>query len=120
MKNDIRAGMTQAFISEGIFKAFCGQVGLSAIGFGLQFKSWILFGVLFLVPIFTFMFSARHKAFRIMALVFAVLYTAGWAYAGYLVGSLFGLSASIVLGIIGLLCGAGCNRGALTYYRDTE
>ncbi|MDD4510258.1 MAG: hypothetical protein PHY23_05080 [Oscillospiraceae bacterium] len=120
MKDTIRAGMTQAFVNEDIFKAFAGQVGLSAIGFGLQFKSWILFGVLFLAPIFVFMFATKHKILRIISLVFAGVYTVGWAVGGYLIGSLFSLSASIVLAIIGLLCGAGCNRGAIVYFKDIE
>lgn len=119
MRNEVREGMTQAFNNENAYKFFCGQVGLSSIGFGLHFKSWILFGVLFLVPVFAFMLAAKHKSFRVVALIFAIVYTAGWAIGGYLIGSLFSLSASIVIGIIGLLCGIGCNQGAFAYFKDS-
>jgi hypothetical protein len=118
MKNKFRQGALQALVSDEIFKAFAGQVGIIAIILGLQFKSWYLFGALFIAPCFIFMYHKKHKIFEIIALILCIAYTFCWAFVGYQIGSLFDISASIVLSIIGLLCGVGVNRGALQYYKD--
>ena len=118
MKGTIRDAIIEAKLTDEMINTFIAQIGICAIIGGLYLKSWIAFGLLLLGPLAVFVLSKWYKPCRIAAIVLAVIYTVLWVLAGVLIGSMFSVSASIVLAIIFLLPGVGYNWCAINYFRQ--
>lgn len=117
MKKELKKGIIDAHLTEESIHTFVGQIGVCAIVAGLYFHSWIVFGASLLVPLCVFLFSSKIRWCQILSIVFSCIYALIWACVGFLIGSVFSLSASIVLMILFLFPGAGYNWMAIDYFR---
>ena len=118
MKDSVRKGILQADLSRDMVNGFTSQVAVCAVLLGLLLKSWTAFGLASLLPFFVYGFSSRYRWLKIPMIILCILYIACWSVLGYLIGSLFGIEASIVLCIILTISGIGYNLGAISYFKD--
>ncbi len=111
---DTRKGFTQANFNESNSSILYFEILIIAILSGLAFQSWWVFGGVILgLPIML--------GFRVLALVLCVLLSLVWGAIGFGIGAVIGggsMSASIVIGILGILAGLGTHLSALEWTED--
>jgi len=110
--DDVRKGIVNAAINEEAFGKLAIQIFIVAVGLGFYTGSWLVF--LFVLVGLVLVCGM----FRRLALIIVVVFSLGWGYIGYLIGSFFGGEASIVLGILGLMIGGGVNWQGVQYMED--
>ena len=110
--DDVRKGIVNAAINEEAFGKLAIQIFIVAVGLGFYTGSWLVFLFVLVGLVFA------CGMFRRLALIIVVVFSLGWGYIGYLIGSFFGGEASIVLGILGLLIGGGLNWAGVEYMED--
>ena len=110
--DDVRKGVTNAVFNEEAFGKLAIQMFALSVFLGIYTESWFIFAFVLIGLIAVFVL------FRSLAFIIVVGFSLGWGYIGYLIGSLFGLEASIVLGILALLVGLGTNWAGLEYAED--
>ena len=113
---EIRNRIIEANVIEEVIKYFTGQIAIVAIALGLIFSSWIVFGIVLLFPLAIFILSGRLKICKWLSLGLCLIYVVLWGYIGFLIGSMFSLSASIVLCLIFLIPGVACNWCMFNYF----
>ena len=118
MKRTIRDAIKDARLADEVINTFIGQITLCSILGGLYFGSWVVFGLLLLCPLFIFVLSNRFKWCRIASIVLSGIYACLWTITGILIGKIFSISASVVLGIIFLILGVLYNWCAINYFRE--
>ena len=110
--DDVRKGIVNAAINEEAFGKLAIQIFIVAVGLGFYTGSWLVF--LFVLVGLVLVCGM----FRRLALIIVVVFSLGWGYIGYLIGSFFGGEASIVLGILGLMIRGGVNWQGVQYMED--
>ncbi|ART82033.1 hypothetical protein CBP31_04850 [Oceanisphaera profunda] len=112
MSDDVRKGITKAQFNEDNANILFAEIGITAIAVGVYFQSWFWGGgVLLALMICLFI--------KQIAILLILVFSVGWAVAGYFIGGIFESSqASIVLAILGFLCGLGANISALEWTKD--
>ena len=118
MKRTIRDAIMDARLTDEMINTFIGQIAICSILGGLYFESWIVFGLLLLCPLAVFVLSKWVKWCRIILIILGVIYACLWVVTGVLIGKIFSVSASIVLGIIFLIPGVTYNWCAINYFRE--
>ena len=118
MKRTLREAIMEARLTGEMINTFVGQIAICSILGGLYFKSWIVFGLLLLCPLAVFVLSKRVKLCRVISIVLGGIYACLWVVTGVLIGKIFSVSASIVLGIIFLIPGVTYNWCAINYFRE--
>ena len=113
---EFRDRIIEANIIEDAIKYFSYQIAIVAIVLGLKFGSWIVFGVLYIAPLAIFILSSKLKLCRMLAIGLCALYIFLWGYIGFLIGSIFSISASIVLCLIFLIPGIAYNWCSFEYF----
>lgn len=112
MSDDVRKGITNAQFNESNANILFAEIGIAAIAAGIYFQSWFWGGGVLLV----LMISIFIKP---IAILLVIVFSAGWAVGGYLLGGFFESNqASIVLAIFGFICGLGTNISALEWAKD--
>lgn len=111
---DVRKGVTNAKFNEENSNILFGEITILSIFLGVFFKSWWIFGLVFLGCIIALRFER-------IALFMCIGFSIVWGVIGYGIGTLFdSIGASVVLGIIGLLSGLGANLRALEWVKDID
>ena len=113
---EVRDRIIEANAIEDALKYFTGQIAIVAIALGVIFKSWIVFGIACLLPIAIFVLSGKVKVCKILSLGLCGIYIVFWGYIGFVIGSIFSLSASIVLCLLFLIPGVACNWCMFNYF----
>ncbi|MBR5779638.1 MAG: hypothetical protein IKY21_03315 [Clostridia bacterium] len=116
MKRTIRDAIMDARLTDEMINTFIGQIGICSILGGIYFESWIVFGLLLLCPLAVFVFSKRFKWCRFASIILGVIYGCLWVVIGVLIGKIFSVSASVVLGIVFLIPGVAYNWCAINYF----
>ena len=117
MKRTIRDAIMEARLTDEMINTFIGQIAICSILGGLYFGSWIVFGLLLLCPLAIFVLSKWFKWCRIASIILGGIYAFLWVIIGVLIGKIFSISASVVLGIIFLIPGMTYNWCAINYFR---
>ena len=116
MKRIIKGAIIEAKLTEEMINTFIVQIGICSIVGGLFLHSWIVFGLLLLLPLAMFLLSKKYKWCRIISTILCVIYAIIWCVIGGLIGSIFSISACVVLAIIFLIPGVLYNWCALNYF----
>ena len=116
MKRTIREVIMDAKLTEEMINTFIAQIGICSIVGGLYLHSWITFGLLLLLPLTMFVLSKKYKWCRIISTILCVIYAIIWCIVGGLIGSVFSISACVVLAIIFLIPGVAYNWCAFNYF----
>jgi hypothetical protein len=110
--SSVRKGLTQAKFNDENSGIMMAEMTLIAIAAGLVTSSWWWFGGVFL----GFIVAVN---IRPLANVLAFVLSLGWGILGYGIGMFFdSQAASVVLGVLGFLCGLGLHLSALQWFRD--
>ena len=114
-EDDVRKGITNAKFNEERANVLYGEIAIIAIGVGIGSQSWWIFGATVLGLFITLAIPA-------LTIALAILLSIGWGLIGYNIGNAFsdGMAAPLVLGAIGLLCGAGTHWAALEWHHDID
>ncbi|GED14887.1 hypothetical protein [Aneurinibacillus migulanus] len=112
---DVRKGITNAKFNQENSNILFGEIVFLAIFLGIWSSSWWVFGGIFLGCIIALLFKP-------LAFGLCICFGIAWGVIGYVIGAFFieNLGASVVLGIIGLLCGLGANLSALEWAKDIQ
>ena len=116
MKKTITDAIINAKLTNEMINTFIAQIAICSILGGWCLKSWIAFGILLLAPLTVYLFSGKVKWCRITAIIMSCIYVTGWSLAGFLLGSIFSIEASIVLCILFLFPGIAYNWCAINYF----
>lgn len=109
---NVRKGITNANFNQEQSGILFGEIFLIAGGLGLYTESWWVFGGLFIGLIIGLFIP-------FVAIPLMILLSLCWGAIGFGIGTLFGsTAAAAVLGIIGLLAGAGVHMAALEWTKD--
>jgi hypothetical protein len=110
--DDVRKGVTNAHFNASNANFLFGQIILLAIAGGLYSESWWVFGAI-LISLIIFL------RVKILALIVVFSLSAGWGFAGYIIGAAVGSSgASEVLAIVAFLSALGLNFSGLQWAND--
>ncbi|MEW9570163.1 zinc-ribbon domain-containing protein [Rhodanobacter sp. Si-c] len=108
----VRKGMTQAKFNEENSGIMVGEIMLISIATGMATTSWWWFGGLFLGLVVAMNIKPLAK-------LLAFVLSLGWGLVGYGIGVIFhSQPASIVLGLLGFMCGLGLHLSAIQWFRD--
>ncbi|MGH8427422.1 MAG: zinc-ribbon domain-containing protein [Gammaproteobacteria bacterium] len=112
MAVEVRRGTTKAAFNEKYFGMLVFEIFVIAAVVGWIYRSWWWFAgtVIGLIVVLQI---------KPLAIVLAVLLSAGWAAIGYVLGALFGSqSAEIVLALLGFLSGLGAHLAGIQWAKD--
>lgn len=108
----VRKGMTQAKFNDENSSIMIGEMMLISAVAGLAASSWWWFGGVFLGFVVA-------MSIRPLAKVLAFVLSLGWGIVGYGIGMVFdSQAASVVLGLLGFMCGIGMHMSALQWFQD--
>ena len=109
-QKDVRRGMAQYELNQTGANLLATQYLIVSIILGVYFRSWWVFGGVFLGAVI------MPKSLK---LIMAILMPIGAGVGVYLIADwLFSVGAGVVLGIITTLALIGANLSGLTYYED--
>ena len=117
MRREVEAGILNAKLTSHSIRTFIIEIFLFAILFGFASKSWIVFGVLVLLPLIAYGTSGIVPFCRILIMIFGGMYSFGWGIAVGIIFSAFSVTAGIVMGVIVFLPVAYYNWCAINYFR---
>ena len=108
----VRRGVTQAAFNERYFGMLVFEIVVIAAVVGWIYRSWWLFAG-------TLLGMGMVLHVKPLAIVLAVLLSAGWAAIGYALGTVLGSqNAAMVMALLGFLSGLGAHWAGLQWAQD--
>lgn len=113
MKNDVRAGVSQAKANETGFAFLAVEVFLVAVGAGLLYKSWYVFGASWIGLLIAMQFSP-------LATPLCIGLSLAWGAAGYVLAEhlKWGGGAEVVIAGLAFAITMGFHLGAIDHTKD--
>jgi hypothetical protein len=104
--------VTQAAFNERYFGMLVFEIIVIAAGLGMTYRSWWWFAG-------TLIGMTMVLHIKPLAIVLAVLLSAGWAVIGYALGTVLGSqNAAMVMALLGFLSGLGAHWAGLQWAQD--
>lgn len=112
MIDEVRSGIVQEKYHSNNWGILSVEILLLAIGLGMAYRSWYVFGGVFFGLIILF-------SIPIISGILSILFSISWGFCGWNIGKMFNsLEASVVLGAISFCFGLAVHSSALVFLSD--